>query len=192
MEIDDSGLRKLAGEKNEILFPQGIRFNCPGSPDNKNIIFTSLWDNYPDSVSIPLSGKATHAYFLVTGTTNPMQSRFENGRIEIFYTDGSMDVLLLENPETWWPIEQDYFKDDYAFAIDAPKPFRLHLKTGLITRDFKNYVPIGGFTKFAIEGGASTLIDLPLDSSKYLKACTVKTTANDVIIGLISLTLDRI
>ncbi len=191
MEIDDSGLRRLAGGKNEILFPQGIRFNSPGSSDGKNIVFTSLWDNYPDSVNISLSGSASHAYFLVTGTTNPMQSRFENGRIEVIYTDGSKDVLPLVNPETWWPIEQDYIKDDYAFTLDAPKPYRLHLKTGLITKDFNNYVPIGGFTKFAIDGGASTLLDLPLDSSKNLKACIVKATANDVIIGLISLTLER-
>lgn len=191
MEIDDSGLRRLTGEKNEILFPQGIPFNCPGSPDDKNIIFTSLWDNYPDSVNIPLSGKASHAYFLVTGTTNPMQSRFENGSIEIVYTDGSSALLSLVNPETWWPIEQDYYRDNYAFAIDAPKPYRLHLKTGIITKDFKEYISIGGFTKFAIEGGASTLLDLPLDISKSLQECRIKATANDVIIGLISLTLDR-
>ena len=37
-----------------------------------NIAYTSLWDNYPDMVKVPLSGKASHAYLLLVGSTNHM------------------------------------------------------------------------------------------------------------------------
>ena len=38
--------------------------------------------------------------------------------------------LMLRNPETWWPIEQDYLLDDYLFVNDAPLPPRVDLRTG--------------------------------------------------------------
>lgn len=191
MEIDDTGLRQLAGEDNVFTLRQEVPFASPGERGVKNIVFTALWDNYPDSVTIPLSGKAKHAYFLIAGSTNPMQSRFENGVIEIVYADGSKDILPLINPETWWPIEQDYYLDGYAFAMDVPKPVRVHLKTGWMGEAFEDYVAMGNFTKYAIDGGAATVLDLPLESEKELKHLRLKTTANDVVIGLMSLTLVR-
>jgi len=37
---------KLAGDKNEIVLPNGIRFSTPGETKTNNILFTSQWDNY--------------------------------------------------------------------------------------------------------------------------------------------------
>jgi len=189
--IDDSGLRRRARNTNKIVLPQGIPFSTPGSADKNNIVFTSLWNNYPNEVVIPLSGNANHAYFLLAGSTNPMQSQFTNGMIIVEYMDNQEECLPLRNPETWWPIEQDYFEDGFAFSLNAPKPIRVHLKTGNITRDFGDYVSIKGFTARAIDGGAATVIDLPLNPLKELKQLKLKTTANDVIIGLMSITLAR-
>jgi hypothetical protein len=188
--IDDTGLRKIASVKNSITIPPGISFSTP-SKQPRNVIFTSQWDNYPDSVTIPVSGKASHVYLLMACSTNPMQSHFVNGVVTIRYTDKTESILELKNPETWWPIEQDYYTDGYAFRIDAPHPIRIHLKTGLITRDFRDYTSIKGFSNFAIEGGAATVLDLPLDPGKELKSITVKATSNDVVIGLMSATLIR-
>ena len=190
--IDDSGIRNLAGEKNQIVSPEGIPFATPGNPGEKNIVFTSLWDNYPAQVTIPLSGKAFHAYFLMAGSTNPMQSQLKNGELVIEYTDGSKSRLDLCNPETWWPIEQDYMVDDYAFSINKPRPVRVHLKTGLITSNFNDYTTIKGFTSYAIDGGAATILDLPLDMSKELKNLKLETKATEVIVGLMSVTLAKL
>ena len=191
-EIDDIGLRKLAGSRNRFELSQGIPFRTPGSPNTKNIIFTSQWDNYPEEASVPLSGAASHAYMLMAGSTDPMQSRFQNGMVVVEYEDGSRDDLELHNPETWWPIDQDYYTDGYAFRLDAPKPIRVHLKTGHITRKFDKHVSIKGLTDYAIDGGAATVLDLPLDPKKKLKRLTVKATANNVVIGLMSVTLVRV
>ncbi|MEO5682488.1 MAG: DUF4450 domain-containing protein [Chitinophagaceae bacterium] len=187
--IDDKGLRKLAGEKNMITTPQGIIFATPSDTLKKNILFTSQWDNYPKQASIPLSGKAAHLYLLMTGTTNPMQSRITNGLVIVAYTDGSADTLALQNPESWWPIEQDYMDDGYAFQINAARPVRIHLKTGKIVSALDN--SIAAYNGKMIDGGAATVLDLPLDKNKALQMVRLQTIANDVIIGLMSVTLQR-
>lgn len=189
--IDDKGLRVKAKTNNEFTTPEGIKFNTPSDENQKNIIFTSMWDNYPQSIDIPLDGKASHAYFMMAGTTNPMQSRIVNGEIKVNYTDGTSEILALKNPENWWPIEQDYFVDGLAFTTDAVKPPRVYLKTGEISRDFAAFKAIKGFSNYGVDGGAGTILDLPLDKNKTLKSLTLRTIANDVVIGLMSLSLIR-
>ncbi|MBC7847146.1 MAG: DUF4450 domain-containing protein [Flavobacterium sp.] len=191
VKIDDSGLRQSAKNNNQITSPQGVLFQTPTDSNSKNIAFTSMWDNFPKSVSIPLSGKASHLYLMMAGTTNPMQSRFVNGELVVNYTDGTSEILQLKNPENWWPIEQDYFTNGLAFTTDAPKPPRVYLKTGMISRTFSDFKSIKGFSNYAVDGGAATILDLPLNKNKTLKNITLKTIANDVVIGLMSATLAR-
>src|SRR5690606_33503109 len=74
--LDDSGLRKAAMSRNEFVLPNGVPFQTPSETKKRNIVYTSQWDNYPDSVRVPLSGKSSHAYLLMAGSTNGMQSRF--------------------------------------------------------------------------------------------------------------------
>ncbi|MDR7370115.1 DUF4450 domain-containing protein [Flavobacterium aquidurense] len=191
VKIDDSGLRQKAKANGTIITSNGISFQTPSDENQKNIIFTSMWNNYPKSIDIPLNGKASHAYFMMAGTTNPMQSRIVNGEITVNYTDGTSEVLSLKNPENWWPIEQDYFVDGLAFTTNAPKPPRVYFKSGEISRTFKDFSIIKGFTNYGVDGGAGTILDLPLDKNKILKSLTLKTIANDVVIGLMSVTLSR-
>lgn len=181
-EISDAGIKN----KEQINLGQ-IPFKL--GTDN-NIAYTSQWDNFPDSVSLPLSGSASHAYLLMAGTTNHQQSQMVNGIVYIHYTDGSKDSLELINPVNWWPIEQDYMDDGFAFK-SGPKPYRLIFKTGELTRTFNNYISIKGFTNMGIEGGAGTVLDIPLDLEKKLSFLTLKTLTNEVVIGLMSLTLQR-
>ena len=47
-------------------------YNYIKAAGEKNIVFTSRWDNYPDSTIILLNGKASHAWFFMAGSTNPM------------------------------------------------------------------------------------------------------------------------
>jgi hypothetical protein len=189
--IDDSGLRKAAGSSNEIVLPTGVPLATPGDSLLKNILFTSQWDNYPDSALIPLSGRASHLYILMAGSTNPMQSRLVNGDLRVRYTDGSEDTLSLSNPQNWWPIEQDYYTDGFAFTTDAPRPMRLYLKQGIFSTSWNDYITIKGYSSRAIDGGAATVLDMPLQPAKELQSITLQTLANDVVIGLMSLTLQR-
>jgi hypothetical protein len=188
-DVDDSGLRGLSRSGGgQIRLPNGVPFSTPHEPDSRNIVFTSQWANYPTSATVPLSGKASHAFLMMAGSTSAMQSRFDNGEVIVTYQDGSVARLPLHNPINWWPIDQDYFIDDFAFRRPEPIPPRVNLKTGQIRildpEDFKGK----GRT---VPGGAATVLDLPLDSSKELKSLTVRSIANEVVIGLMSLTLQR-
>jgi hypothetical protein len=191
VKIDDSGLRQSAKTNNQITSSEGILLQTPSDAESKNIAFTSMWDNFPHSISIPLSGKASHLYLMMAGTTNPMQSRFTNGELTVNYTDGTSEVLPLKNPENWWPIEQDYFTNGLAFTTDAPKPPRVYLKTGMVSRTFNDFKSIKGFSNYGVDGGAATILDLPLNKNKTLKNISLKTIANDVVIGIMSATLVR-
>jgi hypothetical protein len=186
--INDSGLRKLAAGKNEFTLPQGIPFSTPGTGGTNNILYTSQWDNYPKEYSVPLSGNASHAWFLMAGSTNPMQSQLDNGVLLVAYTDGTTDTLHLRNPETWWPIEKDYYTDGFAFSLKQPRPIRIHLKTGAIVSGEQSKASYNGKE---IEGGAATVLDMPLNASKTLRNITLKALTNDVVIGLMAMTLLR-
>jgi hypothetical protein len=190
--ISDSGLRKLAAQNNgSITLPQGISFAVDPSR-KQNIAFVSMWNNYPQQLSIPAKGMAKHAWLLMAGTTNHMQSRITNGLVLAHYTDGTTDSLPLVNPENWWPIEQDYFEDGLAFARSTPRPPRVHLGTGFITdKPLPRYSSIKGLSGTAIEGGAATVVDMPLNPTKDLKHFEIQAVANDVVIGLMALTLLR-
>ncbi len=89
-EVEDSGLRALAGKSGgTITLPNGISFATPSEGDARNILFTSQWDNYPKSITLPLSGNASHAFLLMTGSTNAMQSQFVQMQIGASNSTGS-------------------------------------------------------------------------------------------------------
>jgi len=187
--VDDSGLRALAAKAGgKIILPNGIPLATPGVGDANNIAFVSQWKNYPTEISVPLAGKSAHAFLLMAGSTGAMQSRFDNGEVIVTYADGTTARLALENPTTWWPINQDYYIDDFAFRRPEPLPVRVDLQTGKI-RVLKMAAFKGQGR--AVSGGAATVLDLPLDASKALKSLTVRALANEVVIGLMSVTLQR-
>jgi hypothetical protein len=187
--VDDSGLRAVAARgSGNVVLPNGVPFRTPGAGDAQNIAFTSQWENYPREVSVPLAGKSSHAFLLMAGSSNPMQSRFDNGEVVVTYTDGTSARLALQNPVNWWPIDQDYFMDDFAFRRNEPIPPRVDLRTGKVRLlDVATFKGRGG----KVPGGAATVLDLPLDPAKELKSLTVRAMANEVIIGLMSVTLVR-
>jgi hypothetical protein len=188
-EIDDTGLRAAAGANGgRIVLPNGVPFATPGPGDTPNIVFTSQWDNFPREATVPLGGQARHVYLLLAGSTNWMQSRLDNGEVVVTYADGSTARLALHNPTTWWPIDQDYFIDDYQFHRPGPIPPRVDLKTGRVR--LLDEIEFKGQGR-RIPGGAATVLDLPLDPAKELRSLTVRTLANEVIIGLMGLTLAR-
>lgn len=189
-QIDDTGL--MNRRKNDKVDFLGIPFLIDKA--DKNIAFASQWDNYPDSVEIPLSGKGKKIYFLMAGSTNPMQSQMVNGTITVQYVDGSTSELELKNPTNWWPIEQDLLDDNFAFELPDDKiPYRVKLKTGELYKGgtLSKYSSIKGFTDRQVDGGAATILDLPIDPTKELKSIKLTAVSNDAVIGMMSATVLR-
>ena len=248
--IEDDGLRAKVRDGLFDTGLNGLKFATPAT--GKNIVYTSLWDNYPNSISIPLKGMASFANLLLAGSTNNMQSRIDNGIVVAFYKDGSSDTLHLENPSNWCPIEQEYYVDEYAFRVGPQRPYRVHLGSGVVARELlevggKNfdggsdvaepqYLSVDGRStssletphpsKFLhqpsspsssptgekprnssfplpsssnpdsaepryIENGAAQILRMPLNEKKKLKEIKLRTLSNDVVIGLMAITLER-
>ena len=177
-----------------------LRFLTPAV--GQNIIYTSLWDNYPDSVVIPLKGKAAYACLLLAGSTNNMQSRIDNGIVVATYKDGTSDTLRLENPTNWCPIEQEYFIDGLAFRTDTQRPYRVHLGSGKVARELGSVMSVGSLNESVkgnpdsaepryIESGAGQILRMPLNPRKKLKNLTIRTLSNDVVIGLMAVSLEK-
>ena len=226
--IEDDGLR--AKVKNGLFDTglNGLMFATPA--EGKNIVYTSLWDNYPNSITIPLKGKAKYANLLLAGSTNNMQSRIDNGIIVATYQDGTTDTLHLENPINWCPIEQEYYVDEFAFRVGPQRPYRVHLGSGVVSRELLNEEcrmkneessnaehsssrisssedssskdssffilhsslknPDSAEPRY-IENGAAQILRMPLNEKKKLKEIKLRTLSNDVVIGLMAITLER-
>lgn len=186
--INDVALRRQV--KDQVFTTElGIPFRTPAK--GRNIAYTSLWDNYPDAVTIPLQGKASHAYLLMAGSTNHMQSRIDNGQIVVTYTDGTTDTLPLYNPHNWCQIEQDYYEDGLQFHAAQPRPYRLDFASLKVSRE---HMPMGeryGYQKRDFKAGAAVMLDMPLNAQKQLRDITVRTLSNDVVIGIMGVTLQR-
>ena len=187
VDIDDSGLRSSI-RKGVLDTKLGVPFRTPA--EGRNIAFTSLWDNYPDSLTVSLKGKASRAYLLMAGSTNHMQCHIDNGLIRVYYKDGTCDVMPLRNPDNWPPIEHLFFEDGLAFNRHAPALYRLCLKTGEISNNFGEELGFPGASR-ELDGGAAVLLEMPLNPDKKLSHLVLETLSNDVVIGLMSITLQR-
>ena len=198
-KIDDSKLRSMVKDESFETLP-GLSFRTPA--EGKNIAYTSLWDNYPDSITIPLSGKASHAYLLMAGSTNPMQFAIENAVVRVEYTDGTTDELMLVPPVNWCPIEQDFVENAVAFAMPAVRPYRIGLNTGIVSRHLfrdSHYqeaatagdLPDMKLAMCALPGGAATMLDMPLNAKKKLRSLTLRALSNEVVVGLMGVTLQK-
>lgn len=187
VDINDSGLRSSVRE-GVLNTKPGVPFRTPA--EGRNIAFTSLWDNYPDSLTVPLKGKASRAYLLMAGSTNHMQCHIDNGLIRVYYKDGTCDVMPLRNPDNWPPIEHIFFEDGLAFNRHAPALYRLRLKTGEVSNNFGEELGFPGASR-ELDGGAAVLLEMPLNPDKKLSHLVLETLSNDVVIGLMSITLQR-
>ena len=189
--INDSVFRSFITREQVTI--AGVPFQSPR--EGRNIVFTSLWDNYPDSIVIPLKGKAESAYLLMAGSTNHMQSRIDNALLIATYTDHTTDTLHLRNPDNWCPIEQDYYVDGKAFYTTEPRPFRVCLGQAtsdgqlMVSRDLGKTLGIREVYGRAIPGGGAQLLRMPLNPRKRLRSLTLRTLSNDIVVGLMGLTL---
>ncbi len=183
--IDDSGLRAAGGL---LQTPLGIAFRTPAD-SAPNCLFLSRWKQDAPSTKLPLTGHAHGIYLLLAGTTLPQCSRMPHGTASVTYSDGTATALPLRNPETWWPIEQDYLLDDYMFVNNAPLPSRVDLRTG----ETRVLDPVAFHGKGrTVPGGAATILHLPLDPTHALASLEIQADLYGIVIALLAATLVRI
>jgi len=94
--VDDSRLRACGGR---FVTDSGLTFAVAASGPNAACV--SIWKNFPEEISFPLSGRAREVAVFLIGVTNPMQSRVENARIGVRYEDGGEETVALVNPDNF-------------------------------------------------------------------------------------------
>ena len=114
-----------------LVTPQHAHFLKP--QPQKNIAFTSLWDNWPDAVTVPVDAKGDSVWLLVCGTTNPMQCKISNAVIKFRYQDGMEEKLDLVPPRNFWSMcgfgRVDYNYEREAFTLPKTPPAQVQLGT---------------------------------------------------------------
>ncbi len=141
---------KLANPGKPVTTPLRVPFAKLGG--KKNIAFTSLWDNWPRSVTVPVNASGEAIWLLVCGSTNPMQGRIANAVLRFRYADGRQETLELVPPFNFWSLchfggaDYDYQRDGFSMPKDPPPQVQLgencramvygrHLRPGVEIRD---------------------------------------------------------
>jgi len=120
---------KLAGVGKLVKTPQHVPFAAIRA--EKNIAFTSLWDNWPRSVTVPVNASGEAIWLLICGSTNPMQGRIPNAVLRFRYADGKDETLELVPPLNFWSlchfggVDYSYERDGFSLAKEPPPQVQL-------------------------------------------------------------------
>jgi hypothetical protein len=167
--IDLGNLPKLAGPDGRIRTPQNAPF--AKFAEDKNIAFTSLWDNWPRSVTVPVGRSADTAWMLVAGSTFPMHLRMPNAVIRFAYADGQVETLDLVPPVNFWclsswgGVDYDYRTDAFALPKEPPSQVQLGKECRAMVLSWK------------------------LRPGVKLEKITLETLSQEVVIGLMGVSL---
>jgi len=168
--IDLSRVPSLLDAHGRIATPAGAPFAAWAG--DRNVIFTSRWDNWPTEATVPVNRAARAVWLLVTGSTFPMQTRIANAEFRFHYADGAVERLELVPPHNFWMLsswggcDYDLAHDAFCFPEGAPPQVQLG-------RDCRAMV-----LSWTLRPGA------------VLERVTLATLSEEVVIGLMGLSLE--
>ncbi len=178
-DINTDNIKSMLNGENHLLSPQGVPFRWDTA--YRNITFTSMWDNYPVKVDFPINKTGKAVYFLVSGSTNVMQCEIANAVIRLNYADGQTDSLELIPPVNYWNLStidshatapgqgsrNDYSAEEDRFCMPEKLPETVQLG----------------------ENCRAMLLNLKMRENVELKSITLETLSQEVVVGLIGVTI---
>jgi len=167
--IDLAHVEGLTRPDGRLWTPQQVPFTA--IKGDRNIVFTSRWDNWPTMIRVPVRRRAKMAWALICGSTFPMQTRIANGVLRFSYADGTHEELELIPPLNYWMLSSwggnDYDLDLDRFCFpDGPPPM----------------VQLGNNCR-------AMVLSWRLKPGVVLDAVELETLSEDVVIGLMGLSL---
>lgn len=166
----DTPAEGASAASESIMTPQGVPFAWPGT--DRNIAFTSLWDNWPKQVTVPVKRRGEAICLLVCGSTNPMQCRIANAELRMKYADGVVETLELVPPLNYWNVCPLRISDDYNYERDVfclPKTPPATVQLGKNCR--------------------AMLLNRRLRPNVELESVTLETLSQEVVVGLMGVTI---
>ncbi len=168
-EMTFDNLPAITDRSGHVLAGKGVPFQAPGGA--RNIAFTSSWDNWPHHVEVPVHKTGKAVWFLLCGTTNPMEVRIANAELRMKYVDGVVEKLPIVPPFNFWTlcpfsgIDYDYVRDGFSLPKVPPTTVQLGKNCRAIAL---------GWT---------------LRPGVALESVTLETLSDEVTIGLMGLTV---
>ena len=162
-------VQSLSDGHGNITAGSGVPFPAP--TEGKNIAFTSLWDNWPRQVEIPVNQSGSAIWFLLCGTTNPMEVRIPNAELRMMYEDGVVEKLEITPPFNFWTLcplsgnDYDYARD--AFSLPKVPPTTVQLG----------------------DNCRAILLPWRLRAGVRLKSVTMQCLSEEVVIGVMGVTV---
>ena len=178
-EIKTDNVNKMLDGQNRLVTPQGIPFSW--NSGERNIAFTSMWDNYPYKIDFPVNKKGDAVWFLVSGSTNVMQCQIANAVIRINYADGKTDSLELVPPVNYWNLSTI---DSHATAPGqgSRNDYTSETDRFCMPAKFPETVQLG-------ENCRAMLLNLKLRSGVELKSVSFETLSQEVVVGLMGISV---
>lgn len=177
-EIKLDRIDSLRSGPGQIRTPQGVPFAWS---EDSNVAFTSLWDNWPSQVSVPVERSGDAVFLLIAGSTNVMQCHIANAVVRLDYADGQQDRLELVPPENYWnlcPIVvtglsvEQRSRCDYTDPIDA----------FVVKKPWPETVQLG-------ENCRAMLLNRRLRPGVKLRTVTLETLSQEVVVGLMGVSI---
>ncbi|MEI6809332.1 MAG: DUF4450 domain-containing protein [bacterium] len=128
-EVDLSLVPALIDDYGLLQTQQGVPFAW--NNDALNIAFVSLWENWPREAVVQVGQCGAVVWFLLCGTTNPMQCRIANARLRMTYIDGFVEDLDVVPPMNFWTLcplggaDYNYSRDGFALPARPPPTVQL-------------------------------------------------------------------
>ena len=168
-EINLGNAPRLTTQPGRIKTPLGVPFHWAGA--TTNIAFTSQWDNWPHQITVPVKKSGDAIWFLVCGTSNPMQVQIANAELRLNYADGVVDKLELIPPFNFWtlcPLNGfDYNYERDAFCLPKTPPPTVQLGANC----------------------RAVVLNQRLRPGVDLESVTLETLSPEVVVGLMGLTI---
>jgi hypothetical protein len=161
-----------------LVTPQGVPFVLGGA--QKNVAFASLWDNWPDQVSVPVGQSGDAVWFLICGSTTVMQCRVANAVLRLKYADGVEETLELIPPFNYWnlsPIKGIQARAQFGSSyytepgeeFTVPKPWPMTVELGANCR--------------------AMVLNRKLRPGVMLESVTLEALSQESVIGLMGLSI---
>ncbi len=167
--IDLAKVSTLLDPSGRLLAGKGVPFQFSAAP--KNIAFTSRWDNWPKTVEVPVNQEGKAAWFLICGTTNPMEVRIPNAELRMKYADGAVEKLEITPPFNFWTLcpfagnDYDYQRDGFSLPKVPPTTVQLGANCRAV------------------------LLSWHLRPGVALQSVTLETLSTEVVVGLMGVTI---
>lgn len=130
--------------------------------EGKDAVFTSLYEQFPDRVEIPINQRGRKVAVLAVASIPISQSRMDNGRIRVKLDDCTHREVILRDPETI---------DDW-------------LGSGLGTP-----YALGGHPVALGKNAHGHLYEIDLGGDKTIHSVEMETLTNETMIGLLGITI---